>query len=306
MSLIIAYVGKKGCVMASDKRKIAYFGNKENLEALESELYNGEIATDEELYKRAKDFDISIKISDDGNKIDTVGNTVMGEVASKGAFETKRRRIYGTTNGYQIIEIIGSEIVSRSAGEKAIIIFGNNFAKKEAEALISKKWKSTLSLKYMGDIFKEIVNEVSQKTPTLGDKFDVLIQQPKFTADEAQKYLNETIDQDVKVLAKIRQKLQEDLIEKSREIELASKIINEGDIGEVSSIEGNMLQVTLNDKTQAFDNNWRQLAKPKGEVIMFCDTDDVKIGDKVVIEDENLCLERNKSNLSCNIILCNL
>ena len=292
--------------MASDKRKIAYFGNKENLEALESELYNGEIATDEELYKRAKDFDISIKISDDGNKIDTVGNTVMGEVASKGAFETKRRRIYGTTNGYQIIEIIGSEIVSRSAGEKAIIIFGNNFAKKEAEALISKKWKSTLSLKYMGDIFKEIIHEVSQKTPTLGDKFDVLIQQPKFTADEAQKYLNETIDQDVKVLAKIRQKLQEDLIEKSREIELASKIINEGDIGEVSSIEGNMLQVTLNDKTQAFDNNWRQLAKPKGEVIMFCDTDDVKIGDKVVIEDENLCLERNKSNLSCNIILCNL
>ena len=269
MSLIIAYVGKKGCVMASDKRKIAYFGNKENLEALESELYNGEIATEEELYKRAKDFDISIKISDDGNKIDTVGNTVMGEVASKGAFETKRRRIYGTTNGYQIIEIIGSEIVSRSAGEKAIIIFGNNFAKKEAEALISKKWKSTLSLKYMGDIFKEIIHEVSQKTPTLGDKFDVLIQQPKFTADEAQKYLNETI-------------------------------------GEVSSIEGNMLQVTLNDKTQAFDNNWRQLAKPKGEVIMFCDTDDVKIGDKVVIEDENLCLERNKSNLSCNIILCNL
>lgn len=306
MSLIIAYVGKKGCVMASDKRRIAYFGNKENLEALESELYNGEIATDEELYKRAKDFDISIKISDDGNKIDTVGNTVMGEVASKGAFETKRRRIYGTTNGYQIIEIIGSEIVSRSAGEKAIIIFGNNFAKKEAEALISKKWKSTLSLKYMGDIFKEIINEVSQKTPTLGDKFDVLIQQPKFTVDEAQKYLNETIDQDVKVLAKIRQKLQEDLIEKSREIELASKIINEGDIGEVSSIEGNMLQVTLNDKTQAFDNNWRQLAKPKGEVIMFCDTDDVKIGDKVVIEDENLCLEKNKSNLSCNIILCNL
>ena len=245
MSLIIAYVGKKGCVMASDKRKIAYFGNKENLEALESELYNGEIATDEELYKRAKDFDISIKISDDGNKIDTVGNTVMGEVASKGAFETKRRRIYGTTNGYQIIEIIGSEIVSRSAGEKAIIIFGNNFAKKEAEALISKKWKSTLSLKYMGDIFKEIISEVSQKTPTLGDKFDVLIQQPKFTADEAQKYLNETIDQDVKVLAKIRQKLQEDLIEKSREIELASKIINEGDIGEVSSIEGNMLQVIV-------------------------------------------------------------
>ena len=28
MSLIIAYVGKKGCVMASDKRKIGYFGRR--------------------------------------------------------------------------------------------------------------------------------------------------------------------------------------------------------------------------------------------------------------------------------------
>ena len=27
MSLIIAYVGKKGCVMAGDKRRIAYFGS---------------------------------------------------------------------------------------------------------------------------------------------------------------------------------------------------------------------------------------------------------------------------------------
>ena len=28
MSLIIAYIGKKGCVMAADKRKIGYFGDK--------------------------------------------------------------------------------------------------------------------------------------------------------------------------------------------------------------------------------------------------------------------------------------
>ena len=45
MSLIIAYVGKKGCVMASDKRRIAYFGN--NRQALEDELYNGSITTDD-------------------------------------------------------------------------------------------------------------------------------------------------------------------------------------------------------------------------------------------------------------------
>ena len=51
MSLIIAYIGKKGCVMASDKRRIGYFGNKEQLNALESELYSGKIKTDEEFKK---------------------------------------------------------------------------------------------------------------------------------------------------------------------------------------------------------------------------------------------------------------
>ena len=48
MSLIIAYIGKKGCVMASDKRRIGYFGNKEQLNALESELYSGKIKNDDE------------------------------------------------------------------------------------------------------------------------------------------------------------------------------------------------------------------------------------------------------------------
>ena len=50
MSLIIAYVGKKGCVMAGDKRRIAYFGSKEERELLEQEIYTGEITNDEELY----------------------------------------------------------------------------------------------------------------------------------------------------------------------------------------------------------------------------------------------------------------
>ena len=32
----------------------------------------------------------------------------------------------------------------------------------------------------------------------------------------------------------------------------------------------------------------------------------VKIGDKVVIENEDLCLKKDKSSLSCDIILCSL
>ena len=304
MSLIIAYVGKKGCVMASDKRRIAYFGN--NRQALEDELYDGSITTDEELYQRSKELDVPIKISDDADKIRVVGNTVRGEVSTKGTHETKRKRIYGTTNGYQIVELIGSETKSRQAGEKGIILFGNDFAKKQAETLIQRRWKASHSLRLMGDIFEEILSEIAQKTPTIGKEFDVLIQQPKFTTSEAQKHLNITIDADIKVLTKYRQQLTEELIQKTREIELANKIIDDGPIGKVESIDGKMIEVKLNEKTQAFNFNWKPLAGPNQKVIMFADTDDIKIGDKVIIKDEVLCLKKNSSPLSCNIILCSL
>ena len=289
MSLIIAYVGKKGCVMASDKRRIAYFGNKR--QALEDELYDGSITTDEELYQRSKELDVPIKISDDADKIRIVGNTVRGEVSTKGTHETKRKRIYGTTNGYQIVELIGSETKSRQAGEKGIILFGNDFAKKQAETLIQRRWKASHSLRLMGDIFEEILSEIAQKTPTIGKEFDVLIQQPKFTTSEAQKHLNITIDADIKVLTKYRQQLTEELIQKTREIELANKIIDDGPIGKVESIDGKMIEVKLNDKTQAFNFNWKPLAGPN---------------QKVIIKDEVLCLKKNSSPLSCNIILCSL
>ena len=306
MSLIIAYIGKKGCVMAADKRKIGYFGDKKNLDTLEEELYSGSIDNDEDFLKRAAELGISIKITDDANKLKVVGNCIRGEVSTKGTFETKRRRIYGTTNGYQIIELLGSETKSRKAGEKGIIIFGNQYAKHLAESLISKKWKSSQSLRYAGEVFEDILTEVASRTPTVGDKFDVLIQQPNYTKSEAQKHLNVTIDHDIKVLTKFRQELTEQIVQQNIAIDMASKIIDKGEIGRVVAIDGNMLQVQLNDKTQAMDGNWKQLAGPGQNVLMITESDNVKIGDKVVIENEDLCLKKDKSSLTCNIILCSL
>lgn len=306
MSLIITYIGKKGCVMASDKRKIGYFGDKEDLKKLEGELYKGAIKTDEELRNRAEEYGISIKITDDANKIKVIANTIRGEVASKGAFETRRRRIYGTTNGHQIIELLGSETKTRNAGGKGIVIFGNEFAQQMANTLIQRKWKASLSLRYMGEIFEEIIKEVASKTPSVGANVDVLQIQPDFTESEAQKHLDFTIDNDIKVLIKFRQDLTEQLVQQNLEIDNVNKIITKGDIGKVVSIDGNMVLVQLNNKTQAVDGNWKQLAEPGGNVLMFFDDDDIEIGDKVVIDNENLCLKRNKSPLRCDIILCSL
>lgn len=306
MSLIIAYIGKKGCVMTGDKRKIGYFGDKKNLEILEKELYDGIIKDDDEFKKRADELGISIKITDEASKLKIVGNTVRGEVSTKGTFETKRRRIYGTTNGYQIVELLGSETKSRNSGEKGIIIFGNNYAKQLAQTLIQRKWKASQSLKYMGEVFENILAEVASKTPTVGDKFDTLIQQPKYDASEAQRHLNITIDNDIKVLVKFRQELTEQLVQQNIAIDMANKIIDKGEVGKVVSIDGNMLFVQLNDKTQAMDGNWKQKAAPGQNVLMFTESDNVKIGDKVVIENEDLRLKKDKSPLKCDIILCSL
>lgn len=292
--------------MASDKRRIAYFGNKDNRDKLEEELYSGQITSDEEMFKKARELDMNIKLSNDANKASSIEDVLRGEVSSKGAFETKRKRIYGTTNGFQIIELTGSKITSRNDGDKAIIIFGNKFAKKEAEKLLNERWKASLSLKFMGDIFEQIIEEISKLTPTVGKECDVLLKQPTYTKTESQNHLNKIIDSDVKLLKKFRQKLQEDLIEKTREIELANKIINEGDVGEVIKIDGNMIEVKLGDKVAAYDGNWKELASPGENVIMFNDSEDVKIGDEVVILNENLCLKKNQSPLKCNIILCNV
>ena len=307
MSLIIAYVGKKGCVMASDKRRIGYFGDKESIEQLDKELYSGKFTNDEGLFKRAGELGVSIKITDDANKLKSIGNCICGEVRTRGTQETKRRRIYGTTNGYQIVELLGSDVKSRTSGKSGIVIFGNDYAKRVAETLIKREWKASQSLRYMGEIFEKIILEVASKTPTIGNGVDVLMQQPSFTESEAQKHLNITIDHDIKVLTKYRQELTEQIVQQQLDIERAGKIISDGEIGRVSNIDGNMIFVQLNKDVQALDTkNWKQLAAPGQNVLMFSDSDNVEIGDKVVIENEDLCLKKDKSSLTCDIVLCSL
>ena len=296
MSLIIAYIGKKGCVIAADKRRIAFFGEKENRELLEADMYSGDITTDEELYKRAEELDVVLKISDDASKVRTVEDVALGEVTTRGSMETKRKRIYGTTNAYQIVELSGSNVTNITKGSSSIIVFGNKIAKSLANDLIQKRWKPSFSLKYMGDIFGGIIKDIASKSPSLGKEYDVIIKQDSSLSKiTGQNHLDKVVEMDVDLLSKYRTRLTEDLIKINETIQLSSTIIDEGFIGYVDKIDGNMLEVQL-DKT---------LASPGDNVIVFIeDSSDVEIGDEVVIEDEHLCLKKNKQTLNCDIILC--
>jgi hypothetical protein len=306
MSLIIAYIGKKGCVIAADKRRIAFFGEKENRELLEADMYSGDITTDEELYKRAEELDVVLKISDDASKVRTVEDVALGEVTTRGSMETKRKRIYGTTNAYQIVELSGSNVTNITKGSSSIIVFGNKIAKSLANDLIQKRWKPSFSLKYMGDIFGGIIKDIASKSPSLGKEYDVIIKQDSSLSKiTGQNHLDKVVEMDVDLLSKYRTRLTEDLIKINETIQLSSTIIDEGFIGYVDKIDGNMLEVQLDEAVGAFDMNWKTLASPGDNVIVFIeDSGDVEIGDEVVIEDEHLCLKKNKQTLNCDIILC--
>lgn len=306
MSLIIAYIGKKGCVIAADKRRIAFFGEKENRELLEADMYSGDITTDEELYKRAEELDVVLKISDDACKVRTVEDVALGEVTTRGSMETKRKRIYGTTNAYQIVELSGSNVTNITKGSSSIIVFGNKIAKSLANDLIQKRWKPSFSLKYMGDIFGGIIKDIASKSPSLGKEYDVIIKQDSSLSKiTGQNHLDKIVEMDVDLLSKYRTRLTEDLIKINETIQLSSTIIDEGFIGYVDKIDGNMLEVQLDEAVGAFDMNWKTLASPGDNVIVFIeDSGDVEIGDEVVIEDEHLCLKKNKQTLNCDIILC--
>lgn len=301
----MTYIGRNGCVMIGDKRRIGFFGDKESIKKLEEELYSGKIKNDQELLNRSDSLNVTIKVIDDAKKVRSLGDVVVGEVRFKTTMETRRKRIYATTNGYNIVELLGSNIEKIQKGETSIIVFGNKITKKIANDAISKKWKSKTSLKDIGELFKVIMNEVALLTPSISKEYDLYIKSRKMNKNEAQKILRESIVRDVKLLEKWRNKLKDDLLEKARSIEMARKIVIDGEIGRVKNISGDQVEVILNNDIEALDIDWNVIAQP-GETVSMGINDPLKVkeGDLVVIENENLCIKRTKSQLNCEVILC--
>ena len=305
MSLIMSYIGRNGCVMAGDKRRIGFFGDKEKREKLEEYLYAGAILTDDELLKVAKEQGITLKIGDNAKKVRIIGNVAVGEVRFKTPFETKRKRIYGTTNGYIITELVGSHIDKVENGDSSIIVFGNKITKAKANELIKKYWKSKPSLENVSEVFKQVMEEISRITPSVSKEYDIHTLEVKLDKKEAQALLRETLVKDVKDLQEMREGLRKQLDNTAKSIEMASKIVLEGEIGMIKSIEGEKLKILLKEGIQALDMEWNVIANSGNMIEMnIDDPSSVRIGDMAVIENENLCIKRTKSNLQCNVILC--
>jgi hypothetical protein len=305
MSLIMTYIGRKGCVIAGDKRRIGFYGPEQAREKLEEELYSGKIKTREELIKRGVELDITLNISDDAEKIREIGDVVVGEVRSKTTYETKRKRIYATTGVFNIIELLGSDIKTIKSGESSIIVFGNKYTQQMAEKSINKYWKSKINLITIGKIFESVMEEVANETPSVSPEYDVMIKYPIIDTKEAKELLRRTILQDVKELEKWRNDLKENMIKTSQNIQMATKIIIQGNIGTVTYVKDNEIGIRLDEGVEALDTDWNILAKPSETIKMNVkNQSNVSKGDLVVIENEDLCIKRNKESLICEFILC--
>jgi hypothetical protein len=305
MSLVITYIGSKGCVIAGDKRRIGFYGPERAREMLEEELYSGKIKTQEELLKKSDEHGITLKISDDADKIREIGDVVVGEVMSRTTFETKRKRIYATTGAYNMIELIGSEIKTVKSGGSSIIVFGNKYTQELAEKSIKKYWKSKINLIAVGKIFESVMEEVAHETPSVSPEYDVMIKYPTIKVKKAKELLRTTILQDVKELEMWRNQLQETQIKTSKSIQMATKIIIGGNIGIVEYIKGNEIGIILDEGVEALDTEWKTLAKPCETIIMTVQNQsNVSKGDLAIIENENLCIKRTKESLNCDFILC--
>ena len=301
----MTYIGRKGCVIAGDKRRIGFYGPEQAREKLEEELYSGKIKTREELIKKAVELDITLNISDDAEKIREIGDVVVGEVRSKTTYETKRKRIYATTGVFNIIELLGSDIKTIKSGESSIIVFGNKYTQQMAEKSINKYWKSKINLITIGKIFESIMEEVAYETPSVSPEYDVMIKYPIIDTKEAKELLRRTILQDVKELEKWRNDLKENMIKTSQNIQMATKIIIKGNIGTVTYVKDNEIGIRLDEGVEALDTDWNILAKPSETIKMNVkNQSNVSKGDLVVIENEDLCIKRNKESLICEFILC--
>jgi hypothetical protein len=143
MSLVIAFVGIQGAVMAGDMREIITRGDRGSTETLELELYSGQIVTDDDVKKRAGELGISLIIRDDKRKVTQRDGILVGEVSETEGGVTRKRRLYAAAGEYAIAEITDANLRLTGKGTAGnFVVLGNQVTKKIALTCIRDHWKN--------------------------------------------------------------------------------------------------------------------------------------------------------------------
>jgi hypothetical protein len=175
MTLVIAFVGESGAVMAGDMREITYLGDRSSMEALEHELYTGLITTDEALLARAGELGVRLSIRDDKVKVWEREGVLVGEVTSLEGGILRRRRVFASGGSYAIVDTGDGAPAPRGRGGAGnFVVLGNEKTKAIAHRCIRERWRNG-SLRDAVDIITRSMDRAFQETPTVSRRF-ILVQ----------------------------------------------------------------------------------------------------------------------------------
>ncbi len=174
MSLVIAYSGSKGAIMAGDMREIRLGGQDTAVAAFEQELYSGAISDDVQLRQRAAELGVLAVIRDDKEKVRERDGVLNGEVTESEGRSLRIRRLYVSAGHYAIADIEGSRFVMRGHGDtSSFIVLGNELTRQIAHAAIQRYWKNGTS----GDAVRVIVmamEEAAARTASVSRSYLIL------------------------------------------------------------------------------------------------------------------------------------
>ncbi|NYT07847.1 MAG: DUF2121 domain-containing protein [Methanomicrobiales archaeon] len=180
MSLVIAYTGSRGAIMAGDLREIRLGGDTSAIADLETELYSGTILDDEQLKHRAAELGIMILIRDDKEKVRERDGTLIGEVTESERGILRIRRLYVTAGHYAIADIEGSRFVMRGRGDTStFVVLGNELTRQIAHAAIRQYWKNG-TLEDAVRVIVQAMEEAATRTASVSRRY-LLIQTKKST-----------------------------------------------------------------------------------------------------------------------------
>jgi hypothetical protein len=174
MSLVLAFIGKNGSVVAGDKREIALRGDAPGSDRFEEELYNGTIVSDEALRRRAEDFGIEIAIRDTKEKVQEREGILIGEITDFEQGILRRRRLYVTTGRFALAEMEGRKFSLLQQGEASrFVVLGNEIAQRIAHACIRERWKGG-GLADAVILMRNIMETVSRRTASVSKEYTLI------------------------------------------------------------------------------------------------------------------------------------
>jgi len=174
MTLVMAYIGVGGAVMAGDMREVTFLGDRAAIGKLDEELNGGALVTDRDLVRRAGEIGVELRIRDDKVKVSARGGVLVGEVTSLEGGLLRRRRVYASVGAYILLDLGGSAPTLRGKGSAgSFVVLGNEATKAVARRCIGEGWRNG-SLDDAREIIIRSLEEAARASASVSKRFVIL------------------------------------------------------------------------------------------------------------------------------------